>query len=453
VRSTRLTHLILASLITLLGASSAWAAPRSIALLPLEDRVGLTATERGRLQAALRSAARALGAQQFRLLSPANVARAPQSKPCTRVCALVAGKALNADYIMVGSVDRAPEGRAAIISLYHVRSNGHLGTRRAAANPLKLPDVLGVAASRLFDQLRVGGARFTPKPAPVKVVVQRRPPVPALPVRRPPVPRRPVARPPARTPGVAAARRAPVPAARPPSPATRRDPGLFEVWAAAKSDLLVGQAGIFDTYSSPFGPGVELGFEAVGIDVWGEAMFMGSDEYYFSVDLGLDFEFGSDVSLLVGAYTGPMFLLFAERPVESFALTDTQRQLLELSGVSRATITALENGYNEAATQEAALNRSAVGWNLLRLRAALDFWVAPVLAIGVHATGSYHYLLTGEDVGADIKYTAIQDVRKDQGLTDEQAELLREAVGAKKVEVDNLGGYNFTGGVYLKLSL
>ena len=39
------------------------------------------------------------------------------------------------------------------------------------------------------------------------------------------------------------------------------------------------------------------------------------------------------------------------------------------------------------------------------------------------------------------------------GLTAEQAQVLQEAVGAQRVDVENLGGLNFVGGVYLKLSL
>lgn len=439
-------------LIALWGAAAVAAEVRTMAVLPVEQ-VGVAGAMP--LVNAVRQAAQKLPAARFRLLSPAHVARVPQRTPCERLCALDAGRALEADYVVTVRVSRAPTGLAGQLALYHTRSNRQVASRQTAAGDLAgLLVALGASADRLFDALRPGGVQAAPAPTPRRVAVA--PAVPPATVARPSPP---------------AARPSPAPA-RPATPhrptmaeraeirrqqnvaqAAEDESDWFEFHLAARTDAVWGNGDMFTRYDSVFGAGVEAGFELFGVDLWADALIQGSGQYLFSANVGVDLDFGREVRFTLGLYTGPIFLLFPKQPVEPLELSPNQRTALQAAGISSSTLNALQKGYNDAAEQEAELNRLAAGWNIFRGRMAVEWFVAPVLALGAHGTLGYHYLLSGEDVAADIKYSAIQDVRRDQGLTAEQAQVLQEAVGAQRVDVENLGGLNFVGGVYLKLSL
>lgn len=229
----------------------------------------------------------------------------------------------------------------------------------------------------------------------------------------------------------------------------------IEFYIGAKADSVVGQGDAFGRFSNTFGGGAEAGFEIYGIELYGDALILGSEQYYFTLQVGFDMDFApvDNVRLSVGAFTGPMFFLFPRQEVESASLTPQQREALLASGFSEDTLNSLLKAYDDAADEEADLNRLAVGYNLLRLRLALEYLAAPFAILGVHATGSYHYLISGDDVGADLKYRAIQDVERGRELTPEQSDLLREATGARPLNVDNVGGLNLQAGVYFRLVL
>ena len=52
--------------------------------------------------------------------------------------------------------------------------------------------------------------------------------------------------------------------------------------------------------------GVEAGIELLGMDLWGEAVWMANSQAMYSGNFGFDLTFGSDLRVNVGLYTGPI---------------------------------------------------------------------------------------------------------------------------------------------------
>ncbi len=224
-------------------------------------------------------------------------------------------------------------------------------------------------------------------------------------------------------------------------------------WAAGKTDWVGGSGDVFTTFDSAFGYGAALGVEVVGIDLWGEALAMGSDQALFTVNLGFDLSFGDETRFTIGLFTGPMFFLFPEQPQQTLQFDADTRSALQSAGISAGDIDRIESKYNEVADEEEELSRLAAGWNLGRLQTTLEYKLAPVLYIGVEGMVGYHYILTGEEAAADAKSGVVDQVARDQGLDRDQAVAVKAAVGAEDVDADNLDGFNYQAGIFLRLEL
>ena len=225
---------------------------------------------------------------------------------------------------------------------------------------------------------------------------------------------------------------------------------LLTVWAAGKADYVRGTGDVYTRFDESFGFGVEGGIEVIGLDLWGEALAMGSDQFLFTVNLGFDLDFGDDVRLVLGLFTGPMFFVFPEQEPQTLQIDGAVRTALEDAGVDVAEI---EMAYNENAAQQEELSRLAVGWNLGRLQLNLEVSLASVLYLGLGGEVGYHFLLSGEEAAAGAKNQVVDDVASEHDLEPAPTEELREAVGAKDVDPDSLNGLNYQIGAYLKLEL
>ncbi len=224
---------------------------------------------------------------------------------------------------------------------------------------------------------------------------------------------------------------------------------IFTIWAAGKADYVTGSGDVYKRFDAPFGYGAEAGIEVLYIDLWGEALIMGTDQYLFTVNAGFDFAFGEDTRFSLGLFTGPMFFGFPEQEVQT-----VQASRLQAAGLPAETANKVADEYNKRAQEEQDLSRLAVGWNLVRLQANLEFKLASILYLGVGAEGGYHFLLSGEEAAGDAKAQALDNaIAKidDVELTNEQERKLRDELGAEEVDTDNLDGFNIQVGAYLKL--
>ncbi len=226
------------------------------------------------------------------------------------------------------------------------------------------------------------------------------------------------------------------------------DLGGFHV--AARADYFTGSGDLFTRFNSDFAYGLELGFEIIGVEIWGEAMMMGSDQYFFSANMGFGWQptFKEHLSLDLGIYTGPMFFLFPPDKYEKFTMPHELASDMQAAGFDP---TSFENAYNTAMQEADDLGRVAVGWNLGRARLAIAYSFVPEFALGIEGTAAYHYILSGEDIIAGAKNQSLNKIAKEHpNLPKPIVDRLRNVVGAKEVDDQNLSGFNFSGGVFLR---
>lgn len=226
------------------------------------------------------------------------------------------------------------------------------------------------------------------------------------------------------------------------------------VWIAAKSDYVNGTGDLFKRFDNRVGYGVEGGVELFAIDVFGEALLMGSDQFFFTGNVGLDFAAGEDFRVVTGIFTGPVFFLFPEGEgaggVNCNRLTTEESQTLQDLGQS---CNEIATEFAQYAGTEEDLSRTGFGWNLARLRINLEYAILPVLYIGGGAQVAYHMLISGEEAAAGAKNDAINDYVGENPELAEARDTIAKAVGAEEVDEENLDGLNYQFGLYLKLEL
>lgn len=232
---------------------------------------------------------------------------------------------------------------------------------------------------------------------------------------------------------------------------------LLTFWVAGKGAYLDGTGDVFTNFDSPFGGGAEAGVEVLGIDLWGEALIMGADQYFFSANLGIDLSFGDKTRVNVGLFTGPVFFMIPPQEAtepDFSGLTAEQRTRIEQEVPGGLNRIAVE--FAKYAEEEETLSQLAVGWNLGRLRLDVEQQVAKVVFIGLGGQVGYHFILTGEEAAAGARNQAVDEVaaaqrREGNALDRELVDAIREAVGAKEVDQDELDGLNYSVGAYVKL--
>ena len=69
----------------------------------------------------------------------------------------------------------------------------------------------------------------------------------------------------------------------------------LSVYAAAKLDSVNGTGEVFENLKPGMAGGLEAGIEVIGIEVWGEAIWMADSQAMYSGNLGFDLTFGTDL--------------------------------------------------------------------------------------------------------------------------------------------------------------
>lgn len=230
----------------------------------------------------------------------------------------------------------------------------------------------------------------------------------------------------------------------------------FDAWVAGTAGAL-GSTG--DTLAD-FGGGVAgaaAGFELLGVDLYGEALTSGGQNYYCAANLGADVAFDlykGKTRLVAGLFTGPVYFhteRAAAETLDTSSLTAQQKALVNamvpggLASVTQAVDTYTQN--------EATLRQSAVGWNVARLRVELEHPIVPMLYVGLGGQVGYHFILTGDDAAAEARRQAIDDLAARYGITPEEESQLDELVGARELTSDSLDGLDWNVGAYLKFEI
>lgn len=226
---------------------------------------------------------------------------------------------------------------------------------------------------------------------------------------------------------------------------------IISVYAAGKVDYVSGTGDVYQRFEGDMGYGALLGFELVGVDFWGEALIMGTEQYMFTGNVGVDLTFGDDVRFTIGIDTGPLVFHFPEQDVKPLVVPKVVRD-----GLGHQTADMIKSEYETFIEIERTASQWAFGWNLGRVRAGVEFALVPsVLYLGVAGHAGYHYMINGEEAAADVKSTAIDQLENDYPEAEDLGvfEVLRKEVGAKSIDADNLQGVNYNVGAFLKLEL
>lgn len=228
---------------------------------------------------------------------------------------------------------------------------------------------------------------------------------------------------------------------------------LATFWVAPKGSTFGGSGDVFRNFDNDYGAGLEAGIELFGLDLYGEAIAMGFDQFLLTANLGLDARFGDDISLTLGVFTGPIFFIFPESDevdsVDFSVLSGDEQAALEAA--TGLTVAEAQEEFNTFAQQEQDLARLAIGYNVAKARADIDAKLAPGIYLGVTGQVGYHFLLSGEDIAAGAKNEALNSFARENDLPDDVKEAIRDALGAKPVNEDELDGINYEVHLHLRL--
>ncbi len=231
---------------------------------------------------------------------------------------------------------------------------------------------------------------------------------------------------------------------------------VFDAWVAGTATSLGATGSTFAAFDEPL-YGAAGGFEIFGVDLFGEAMAMGGEDYLFALNIGFDLTWDvwqGKTRLVTGLFTGPVYFHTSRTEIttlDASTLTTEQRALVESAvpgGIER--VTQEVAAYAES---EATLRQSAVGWNVARLRVDLEHPVVPMLYAGVGGQLGYHFILTGADAAAEARRQAVDDLAAQYGISEADTAELTEAVGGRELTVDNLDGLHWTLGAYVKFEI
>ena len=228
---------------------------------------------------------------------------------------------------------------------------------------------------------------------------------------------------------------------------------MFSMYVSGSSGYVAGQGDSYDYFDQKVGSGAEAGLELLGVDIWGEALKMGQEQYLFTANLGFDLSFGKKWRTNIGLYTGPIVFMRPEEESAPFALSGTMRSALTAQGIDP---TMVENEYNQNKADEDELNRYAFGWNLARTRIQFERELFPLVYLGLGGQVAYHYMVTGEEVAGEAKNTVADDLESRYGLDQMNPSLstdLRKELGAEAIDREKIGGFNYAFNAYLKIEI
>jgi hypothetical protein len=228
---------------------------------------------------------------------------------------------------------------------------------------------------------------------------------------------------------------------------------MFSMYVSGKGGYVTGSGTAFSELQGPVGAGAEVGLELIGIDIWGEALKVGDNQFYFTANLGFDVTYGDEWRFTVGAYTGPMVFMSPREETRPFALSGTARSALTAQGINPDTV---ETQYNDVKHMEDELNRYSLGWNLVRGTIQFERRLVPLVYIGVSGFAAYHYLLRGEELAANEKDSRFKKIDATYQLSQTDpgvASQIRNEFGAKELDRSKLGGFNYNVGAYLKIEI
>ncbi len=225
---------------------------------------------------------------------------------------------------------------------------------------------------------------------------------------------------------------------------------IASVWVSGKGSYVNGTGETFTRFQGSPTAGAEVGVHFLFLDLWADVVAMEQDQLLITANLGPNLSFGSDLKFNIGAFGSAMFFLFPEEASSGgLTFTPQQRDVINQAGYGDQ-IADIQRSYDEYTAAEDDLGRTAYGV-AARARASLEYFLIPVLAVGVEGLAGYHWIVGGKDVANGLKNEAIDQLAKEQQLPPEMTAIVRDAAGAEAVDTGSLNGLHYQAGLYVKL--
>ncbi len=236
---------------------------------------------------------------------------------------------------------------------------------------------------------------------------------------------------------------------------------LFGLWVKPKFDYLSGTGEVFKRFEGSPAYGAELGLELLGISLWADYEQMQKEQFWATVNLGVDFDFDlpADLTLTVGAYGGAVFFGFP--PSDEASQSDLEansgriQSVLTQAGLSYNTF---KTKYEELQKQETAISNTAFGLNA-RLRGSLEYNITQFISVGAQVGAGWHLVMSGEQAAADVKSRAVDGFVASQSASipaqkaTQLKQELKDALGAEEANPDDLKGVNYSVGAFINFHL
>lgn len=233
---------------------------------------------------------------------------------------------------------------------------------------------------------------------------------------------------------------------------------LFGFWVKPKVDFVSGTGEIFKRFEGKPAGGLELGLEVLGFSMWADAEFMDKEQFWATANVGYDISFGDDIELTLGAYLGAVFFNFPEdNSGNSSSISPDQKARLEpLLMQYNVDYSTFEEKYDDAFGTADKISNTAFGLNG-RARVSLEYHFFPMLSAGIQGTAGYHLIVSGEEAAGSTQALAVDTFVSSQAAIPAETKAkakteIKDALGTKEVDVDNLKGVNYSLGVFLNFS-
>jgi len=229
---------------------------------------------------------------------------------------------------------------------------------------------------------------------------------------------------------------------------------LASIWLKGKGGMASGTGDVFETIDGKVGYGAEAGIELLGIDLWGEAVALGNDQYAFSGNLGWD------LSLKL---VGLRWTAGADVGIASFKLAEPENETVvipDIDGIPQSVITSLNQDLNSQIDSQLGSTSEYAAGATARIRGSVEYGIVPMVYLGLGARYGYHFIFSGEDAEAQAKDIAIDQLvnELENGtpsvtIPPSSVALLKEAVGAKVLDPSEMSGTNYEVSLYLKFDV
>jgi hypothetical protein len=202
------------------------------------------------------------------------------------------------------------------------------------------------------------------------------------------------------------------------------------------------------------GTGATLGFNAYGADFASDVLNLGTHRFAFAARVGKRFNYGQNWRVNFGIFTGPKLHLDPTESMEPATISQQTSLALKSSGIDSDMIQSQFD--NTLESQQSAVSKLALGWNLAEAQLKLERRVLKRFVIGISGSAAYQVILNGSDAIAFSRLKTLDQMDSNLNLTQQDPSVrtqLESDVGARSLGWSELSSLNYRASVHVTLQL